>query len=201
MNVDKNSEYFKRISSRSFFHFFIGLLPRLHQWLIFQYILFKAKKRGAHIGKESVIINKLAKRANENLTIGDYSSIGSYKFRLRSPITIGNHVIISSDCVILTTSHQIDSPEWKNKYYGLTIDDYVWIAANAIILPSCRHIGYGAVIGAGAVVVRNVEPMSVVGGNPATVIKRRKQIHDKLIIPSLLGYDLKEYWYVWTKRK
>ena len=133
--------------------------------------------------------------------IGDYSSIGSYKLDLRSPIRIGNHVIISNDSEIITTSHYIDSPEWEHKYYGIEIEDYVWIASNVLILPSCRKIGYGAVIGAGAVVVKDVPPMSVMGGNPAQCIKQRKCVHDKLVISSLLSGDLITYWKTWTNRK
>ena len=201
MMVDKQSEYYRRISGRSFIHFVIGLAPRLRQWLALQCVLAKARRRGAHIGKGSVITSKLAKRVNGNLFVGECSSVGSYKLDLRSPITIGNHVVLSNDIEIITTSHYIDSPEWEHKRYGIVIEDYVWIASNALILPSCRRIAYGAVVGAGAVVVRDVPPMSVVGGNPATVIKQRRQVHDRLVVPSLLGCDLKEYWSVWTGRR
>lgn len=55
-------------------------------------------------------------------------------------------------------------------------------------------------IGAGAVVVKDVPPMAVVGGNPAKVIKQRECVHDKLVIPSLLSGDLKTYWNTWINR-
>ena len=61
------------------------------------------------------------------------------------------------------------------------------------VLPSCRKINYGAVCGAGAVVVNNINEMSVVGGNPAKFIKERKQVHKNLVVCSLLGGDLKVY--------
>ena len=125
----------------------------------------------------------------------------SYKIDLRSPVHIGNNVIISNDCEIITTSHYIDSPEWEHKYYGLEIEDYVWIASNVLILPSCRRIGKGAVIGAGSVVVKDVPPMAVMGGNPAQCLKTRKNIHSKLVIASLLSGDLKIYWNIWINRK
>lgn len=112
-----------------------------------------------------------------------------------------NNVIISNDCEIITTSHYIDSPEWEHKYYGLEIEDYVWIASNVLILPSCRRIGKGAVIGAGSVVVKDVPPMAVMGGNPAQCLKTRKNIHSKLVIASLLSGDLKIYWNIWINRK
>ena len=196
-----NETYYERIEKRSVFRFLGGVIPRLIQWIKFSKYRRKALRKGAYIGKDTVIIKRLAQRANANLMIGDYSSIGSYKLDLRSPIRIGNHVIISNDSEIITTSHYIDSPEWEHKYYGIEIEDYVWIASNVLILPSCRKIGYGAVIGAGAVVVKDVPPMSVMGGNPAQCIKQRKCVHDKLVISSLLNGDLITYWKTWTNRK
>jgi len=198
--MNKECIYYRNIANRSFFHFVIGLYPRLKQWIRFERARKKAIKSGGTIGKNVIVLPELAKKANPNLSVGDNSSIGSYKLDTRSPIKIGKNVIISNDSEIITTSHYIDSPEWEHKHYGIEIEDYVWIASNVLILPSCRHIGYGAVIGAGAVVVKDVPPMAVVGGNPAKVIKERKCVHDKLVIPSLLSGDLKIYWNTWINR-
>lgn len=161
----------------------------------------KAIRKGAQIGKGTIILKSLAKRANKNLYIGNNTSIGSYKIDLRSSVKIGNNVIISNDSEIITISHYIDSPEREHKHYGIEIEDYVWIASNVLILPSCRKIGYGAVIGAGSVVVKDVPSMSVVGGNPVCIIKQRSSVHSKLVIPSLLSGDLKIYWKIWMNTK
>ena len=193
--------YEERIGRRGLFHFVAGLLPRLRLWLRFSCNRRNAIRRGAKIGKNTVILSGLARRANANLVVGDECSIGTAKLDSRSPLHIGDHVIISNDSEIITTSHHIDSPEWGHKHYGITIEDYVWIASDALVLPSCRRIGYGAVIGAGAVVVRDVPPMSVMGGNPACCIKQRKQVHDRLVIPSLLSGDLPIYWKTWMNRR
>lgn len=56
---------------------------------------------------------------------------------------------------------------------NLVIGDDVWIGANAIILPNVRSIGTGAIVGAGAVVTKDVPAFTIVAGNPATVIKAR----------------------------
>ena len=79
------------------------------------------------------------------------------------------------------------------KPYGLEIEEYVWIATRAMILPSCRRIGRGAVIGAGAVVVKDVPPMAVVSGNPAKIIRYRKCVHEHLLPEVLLGGGLVSY--------
>jgi acetyltransferase-like isoleucine patch superfamily enzyme len=57
--------------------------------------------------------------------------------------------------------------------HPLTIGADVWVGDNVIICPACRTIGDGAVVGAGAVVTKDVSPYSVVGGNPARVIRKR----------------------------
>ena len=90
-------------------------------------------------------------------------------------------------------SHHIDSPDFEGKLYGITIDDYVWIPTNVLVLPSCRHIGRGAVIGSGSVVVKDVEEMSVVSGSPAKEFKKRKTVHSSLVVESLLGGDYRIY--------
>ena len=62
----------------------------------------------------------------------------------------------------------------EESFYGKTIiEDDVWIGARSIILPG-RKIGEGSIVAAGSVVTKDVEPFSIVGGNPAKLIKFRK---------------------------
>lgn len=173
--------------------FILGALVRWKQNLKYSYIRKIARKNGATIGEEVVMPLSLAKRANKNLTVGNNTSIQSDKIDMRSPVTIGSHVIIGRDTEILTNSHNIDSAEWEHKSYGIIIEDYVWLPTRVMVLPSCRRIGYGAVVSSGSVVVKNIEKMSVVGGNPAMEFKKRKCVHSKLVVESLLGGDYKTY--------
>ena len=187
------TEYEKDITSRSYFRYLKGLLARWKQHFKYDRAVRIARKRGATVGENVVMPLSLAKAANSNLKIGDHVSIQTDKIDLRNPVTIGNHVIIGSETEIITTSHNIDSEEWEHKHYGLTIEDYVWIPTRVMILPSCRKIEMGGVISSGSVVVKNVEAMSVVGGNPAKEFKKRKCVHKNLVVESLLGGDYHTY--------
>lgn len=112
------------------------------------------------------------------ITIGDYSGIGK-NCRVPSNITIGNHVLMAEDVIILNQNHNfadIETPMEKQGYLPktkLTIGSDVWIGTRVIVLPQVTEIGQGAIIGAGSVVTKNVPNYAVVGGNPAKVIKFR----------------------------
>ena len=192
------TNYEKDIKGRSTFRYILGLIARWKQHFKYNKAVRIARKRGASIGENVVIPLSLARKANSNLQIGDHVSIQTDKIDLRNPVTIGNHVIIGAETEIITTSHNIDSEEWEHKHYGLTIEDYVWIPTRVMILPSCRKIQYGGVISSGSIVVKDVESMSVVGGNPAKEFKKRKCVHKNLVVESLLGGDY--YTYKKTRR-
>ncbi|MFK7788083.1 MAG: hypothetical protein AB8C95_01150 [Phycisphaeraceae bacterium] len=55
----------------------------------------------------------------------------------------------------------------------LRIEHDVWLGRNAVILPGCRRIGIGAVVGAGAVVTRDVPDFAIIGGVPGKVLRYR----------------------------
>lgn len=192
-NIKQNrTAYEIAVQDRSTLRYYIGLIVRWKQQWKYKYARYIARKKGATIGDGVIMPLSLARKANKNLIIGSHTSIQTDKIDLRSPVTIGNHVIIGKS-EIITTSHYIDSPDWEHKHYGITIEDYVWIPTKVLVLPSCRNIGYGAVIGSGSVVVKNVEEMSVVSGNPAKEFKKRKCVHSDLVVEYLLGGDYRIY--------
>ena len=86
---------------------------------------------------------------------------------------IGKNVCIGEDVRLITGSHDVTSPHFNLVTRPITINDNVWIATGAIVLPGVT-IGEGAVVGAGSVVTKDVEPWTVVGGNPAKFIKKRE---------------------------
>lgn len=193
------SSYIQKIQDRTMWHFFKGLMVRYLQYRKHEKARRIARKRGATIGENTVLPISLAKNANKNLIVGHNTSIQTEKIDTRSPVKIGNYCIIGQ-CEIITTSHYVDDPTWKHKNYGIEVDDYAWIASNVLVTPSCQKIGYGAVCGAGSVVVKNVELMSIIGGNPAKHLRNRIEVHKELVVESLLGGDFKAYIYAWKNR-
>ncbi len=191
--MNPNTTYCKNIQARSTFRFLKGLYPRYKNYLKNRFIVWVARRNGATIGEYVTMPYKLAKKANANLIIGNHTSIDSYAFDLRSKVTIGNYVIIGSDIEIITASHNVDSVDWEQKNYGIEIEDYCWLATRVFVLPSCQRIGYGAVCAAGAVLAKNVELMSIVTGNPAVELRKRKVVHTDLCVESMLGNDFRAY--------
>ena len=114
----------------------------------------------------------------DKIEIGDFSGIG-VNCRLYGPIRIGNNVLMGPDVVILTQNHnfeRLDIPIGKQGFSypkPVVIGDDVWIGTRAIILPGV-NIGSKAIIGAGSIVTHDVPDFGIVGGNPARVIRYRK---------------------------
>lgn len=111
------------------------------------------------------------------ITLGDNSGIG-LNARLSGPINIGQNVMMGPEVMIYTSNHcsaRTDIPmieQGETDKAPVTIEDDVWIGARAILLPGVT-VGRGAIIAAGSIVTKDVSPYTVVGGNPARVIKVR----------------------------
>ena len=199
-NSDNKTLYQSRVENRSYPRYLKGLAIRWANNLKFQYARYVARKNGAVVGDTAVFPISLAKKLNSNCHIGDHVSIQTDNIDIRSRLWIGDHVIIGQDVRILTASHDINSPEWNFKTYGLEIEDYVWIATGATILPSCRKLSYGTVVGGASLCHKSTEPMDVVSGNPAIFLKKRETVHSSLVVESLLGGDYETYKIVWKNR-
>ncbi|MCP4142062.1 MAG: acyltransferase [Chloroflexi bacterium] len=119
--------------------------------------------------------------------IGNDSKVG-LNCQMPDNIKIGNDVMIGPDVLMLGHNHEHSSTELPMRLQGIKetspiiIYDDVWIGARVIILPGVI-IGEGAIIGAGAVVAKNIPAYSVCVGNPARVIKSRKE-NNKLSTPT-----------------
>lgn len=115
---------------------------------------------------------------NGNCTLGDYSGIGVH-CELNGPVCIGKYVNMGPEVVVYAQNHSTKRTDIIMQKQGfdevkpVTIGDDVWIGRRVIILPGVT-IGEGSVLGAGAVIAKDIPPYSVVVGNPAKVIKNRK---------------------------
>jgi acetyltransferase-like isoleucine patch superfamily enzyme len=92
----------------------------------------------------------------------------------RLGVKIGSNCSISPEVYILSMDHDPQSPDFATCGGVTTIGDHVWIGARAIILGGVS-IGEGAVIGAGAVVTKDIAPWRIAVGNPAREIKDRNR--------------------------
>lgn len=109
--------------------------------------------------------------------LGDRSGLG-IDSNIKGPARIGADVMMGPEVIIFTTDHAFDDTARPMREQGMaaarpvTIEDDVWIGQRAMILPGVT-VGRGSVVAAGAVVTKDVPPLSVVGGNPARVLRSR----------------------------
>lgn len=128
---------------------------------------------GKELPESTTVLPPLYIDYGKPVTIGKGCFIQQYcTFFGRGGITIGNDVFIGPKVNLITINHDAN-PDNRSATYGrpIVIEDKVWIGINSTILPGVR-IGYGAIVGAGSVVTKDVESMTVVAGNPARVIKK-----------------------------
>lgn len=151
------------------------LRRRLYSWLCTKRLYAKAGTVGSNCIANARI------RVTRNTFIGEYSNFNGMTIAGKGRVTIGKYFHSGEDVHIITDVHNYDAGE-KIPYDAtdivkdVTIDDFVWIGSHVIILGGV-HIGEGAIIQAGAVVVRDVPPYAIAGGNPAAVFKYRDKEH------------------------
>lgn len=108
-----------------------------------------------------------------NIHLGEDVFVNSgCKFQDQGGIFIGDRCLIGHNVIIATLNHHMDVERRGGMVpKPVRLGDDVWVGSGAILLPGVT-VGDGAIVAAGAVVTRDVEPRTVVGGNPAHFIKR-----------------------------
>lgn len=144
-------------------------------------------KRNIKLGKTSTFGRGTVLYATNRMTIGENVYIGKY-CSLETDIEIGNDVLLGNNVGLIGKyDHDFtcigksikDSPwigdpdyQFKGKELKIVIENDVWIGYGTIIV-SGVHIGRGAIVAAGSVVLKDVKPYSIVAGNPAKEISKR----------------------------
>jgi putative colanic acid biosynthesis acetyltransferase WcaF len=129
---------------------------------------------GARIATGAKIFPSVAIAHPWNLSVGA-DSVVAWHTRLYNlgQIEIGERVVISQHAHLCAGTHDYEAEGFPLQKSSIRVEDDVWIAADAFIGPGVR-VGRGAVVGARAVVVKDVPPQVVVAGNPARVVKERR---------------------------
>ena len=145
-----------------------------------------AKKLRAHAAKRFIAF--CGKNVNiehgatisSKLSIGDNSGIG-IDCSIGGQLTVGKNVMMGPECIIFARQHEFsrtDIPMCEQGFQEpkpVTIGDDVWIGRRVMIMPGV-NIGNGVIVGAGAVVTKDIPDYAIVGGVPAKIIKFRKSI-------------------------
>jgi maltose O-acetyltransferase len=116
--------------------------------------------------------------SGKEIEIGENSGLG-LNCRVMGPLSIGDNVMMGPDVMIYTQNHNFEDTNIPMIKQGnsvrkkVTVGDDVWVGARVIILPGIT-VGRGSILAAGSVVTKDVPEYSIVGGNPAKIIKSRK---------------------------
>lgn len=142
--------------------------------------LLKRNLRRKRLISGGAIIHELAEIGQvkmngkkSRLQVGKYSFLGNISIALHEQVFIGERVCINDGVELLTASHDVSDEKWSQIKKKIVIEDYVWIGTDAMILPGVT-IGRGAVVGARAVVGKSVAPETIVVGNPAKPITKKR---------------------------
>lgn len=143
-------------------------LSCFNSWRLFLLRLF-----GAKIHPKAHIYSSVKIWAPWNLEMDAYSCLAPYVDCYNTDlVVIGKHSTVSQKCYLCASSHDITDPFHSLITAPIIIEDQVWVASDVFIGMGVR-VKQGAVIGARACVFKDVEPWTVVGGNPARILKKR----------------------------
>lgn len=134
---------------------------------------FLLRAFGARIGRNAHVYPSAIIYLPWNLTLGEEAAIGEWALIYNlGPVSIGAQATISHRAHLCAGSHDYSSPTLPLLRLPIDIGARAWVCADAFIGPG-RTVGEGAIVGAAAVVSKDVPPWKIVAGNPATVIKDR----------------------------
>ena len=137
-------------------------------------------KPGIEIGDETLVLESVLINCNEgHVKVGSHAWLGPFCLIYgNGGVDIGNNVLIATHSSINTVSHHAGRTDVAINDQGIytdpvVIEDDVWLGLNVTVLQGVR-IGKGSIIGAGAVVNKDIPPYSIAVGTPAKVIRQRE---------------------------
>lgn len=119
-------------------------------------------------------------RVSRNTYLSNNVNFNGMKINGKGKVSIGQYFHSGEECIMITDTHNYEGEmipyDNTDKVRDIIIDDFVWIGTRVTILGGV-HIGEGAIIQAGAVVVNDIPAYAIAGGNPAKVFKYRDKEH------------------------
>lgn len=145
------------------------------RWFWTSYAIHKCNKHGTGLK-----VNRKC-HFSGNIVFGNNCNFNGMNVIGQGGVNFGNNFHSGTECMIITQNHNYDNGEYIPYddtfiYKHITIEDNVWFG-NRVIITGNIKIGEGAIIAAGSVVVKDVPPFAIMGGNPARVIKYRNIEH------------------------
>ena len=151
---------------------------RVYQKIKTNFFTMLVKRRAARVG-----INCCAQKytcVTSNTYLDDFVNFNGTKITGKGKVIIGKYFHSGECCLMITDTHNYEGEtipyDTSDIVRDIIIDDFVWIGSRVIILGGV-HIGEGAIIQAGSVVVSDIPSCAIAGGSPAKVFKYRDIEH------------------------
>lgn len=158
-------------------------MPLIGKWA-FSFRYWCCRHLFSKCGKSVNVENGAYIGDGKDFFVGNYVGIGKNFISHNRVVIIDDHLLMGEDVTFVGGVHDFSDTSIPigmssidnniNRKIPLHIAGDVWIGTRAMVLPSCKYIGHGSIVGAGAVVTKDVPDWAIVGGNPARIIRMRK---------------------------
>jgi len=156
-------------------------------WVLVSLVLFRAcplklsalkcwvlRRFGARVGRGVVIKPEVKITFPWKLVLGNHVWLGEECWLLNlAPITIADHVCISQRAFLCTGNHDYQSPGFDLVTKPIQVDQGAWVGAGAVVGPGVTF-GTHAILAAGSVAAKDLQPYGVYRGNPAVLVRQRQ---------------------------
>ncbi|MBX7100241.1 MAG: acyltransferase [Myxococcaceae bacterium] len=147
---------------------------RLRQEIVEQLSLVKRLGRGVVVDGPISLGNPAETEIGDDVCLNRHLVV-----RGSGPLVLGSHLHFGHNVEILTSNHNFERPEalpydQVRTAKGVVVGDCVWLGDRSMIVPGVT-VGEGAILGAGAVITKDVPPLAIMGGAPAKIIRYRDE--------------------------